>query len=474
MAADSPPTFPKARRRRTRLALGCVGVLGIILSATVVVFAVWRARLRSEVNARVAAIRAAGLPTIWEELSEWPTNVPDAENAALIYTNAIAQIKSNSIPKTVFGGAQFQLPRRGEPLSDEVRGKLRSAIETNALALRAAYAAMHLSKSRYPVNYLDGPNATLPHLSGLGDVMKLLEFDALLHGDAGDSAAATKAVEASLAVARSLDGEPVLISQLRAVATLDVSCLSLERVLCRIPLNDDQLRLLSGQLVAAEATNRFVAALVGERASYMEFLRLAQDDVRQMIEIANKGSQEEEKTELPSRNPGLGWRALGFFERDRNFFLRAMETNLAVAATAPPASLAMTNEINRIVEQARDGYYILSGLFLPSFSRVAQRDAFLRARLRVAITTLAVERWRLAHKGAMPGSLNDLVPALLPAVPLDPFDGQPLRFKKLARGYVVYSIGPDQQDDGGKERPLNLGKLKPDQRQFDLTFTVER
>ena len=102
------------------------------------------------------------------------------------------------------------------------------------------------------------------------------------------------------------------------------------------------------------------------------------------------------------------------------------------------------------------------------------RDAFVRARLRVAITALAIERWRLAHQGALPNSVDELGPALLPEVLLDPFDGQPVRFKKLAHGYVVYSIGPDQQDDGGKERPLDLAKLKRDQRQFDLTFTVER
>jgi len=43
----------------------------------------------------------------------------------------------------------------------------------------------------------------------------------------------------------------------------------------------------------------------------------------------------------------------------------------------------------------------------------------------------------------------------LPAVPTDPFDDQPLRCKKLACGYEVYSVGPDFTDDGGKEKPAN-------------------
>jgi len=36
--------------------------------------------------------------------------------------------------------------------------------------------------------------------------------------------------------------------------------------------------------------------------------------------------------------------------------------------------------------------------------------------------------------------LAALVPDYLSAVPRDPLDNQPLRFKKFLRGYVVYSI----------------------------------
>jgi hypothetical protein len=39
----------------------------------------------------------------------------------------------------------------------------------------------------------------------------------------------------------------------------------------------------------------------------------------------------------------------------------------------------------------------------------------------------------------------------LPAVPADPFDGQPLRFKPTPDGLVLYSIGRDRKDDGGSD-----------------------
>src|SRR5262249_8508018 len=100
----------------------------------------------------------------------------------------------------------------------------------------------------------------------------------------------------------------------------------------------------------------------------------------------------------------------------------------------------------------------------------ARFDASALARLQVARTALAIERWRLSHDKRLPDSLSELVPEYLPSVPLDSFDGQPLRYKKLEHGYFVYSIGSDFKDDGGKEKPADVS----DWAGYDITFRVER
>lgn len=46
-----------------------------------------------------------------------------------------------------------------------------------------------------------------------------------------------------------------------------------------------------------------------------------------------------------------------------------------------------------------------------------------------------------------PPKLSDL--GLPPEVTTDPFDGQPLRVKKLPQGWLIYSVGPNRIDDGG-------------------------
>ena len=59
-----------------------------------------------------------------------------------------------------------------------------------------------------------------------------------------------------------------------------------------------------------------------------------------------------------------------------------------------------------------------------------------------------MERFR-RDRAALPGALTDLVPAYLSDVPVDPHSGRPLLFRPAAGAYTIYSVGPDQKDDGG-------------------------
>jgi hypothetical protein len=68
---------------------------------------------------------------------------------------------------------------------------------------------------------------------------------------------------------------------------------------------------------------------------------------------------------------------------------------------------------------------------------------------RYAAVALAAERFRARH-GRWPDRLDDLVAVgLLTAVPLDPFDGKPLRWLTVHEGRIVYSVGVDRDDSGG-------------------------
>jgi hypothetical protein len=83
-----------------------------------------------------------------------------------------------------------------------------------------------------------------------------------------------------------------------------------------------------------------------------------------------------------------------------------------------------------------------------NLSALGRRCQLNHAKLRCAVAASAVERYRLAH-GDWPRDLGSLVPAFLKEIPNDPYDGQPLRSRRLADGVVLYSPGPDGTDNQG-------------------------
>jgi len=107
---------------------------------------------------------------------------------------------------------------------------------------------------------------------------------------------------------------------------------------------------------------------------------------------------------------------------------------------------------------------------MPSFegAAMAERLSFFPPRIldtvnsrRAADRTIrlmiALERHRLA-RGAYPASVDELVPGFMPQVPIDPWSGKPLGYRRVDRSsdpfgrpYLIYSLGPDGSDDGGAE-----------------------
>jgi hypothetical protein len=98
-----------------------------------------------------------------------------------------------------------------------------------------------------------------------------------------------------------------------------------------------------------------------------------------------------------------------------------------------------------IADQSATGFSVIDQGLQRDLDPAAADLAVVRAA-RVAV---AIERYRRAHAGQVPADLSQVPASLLEALPVDPFSGAPIRFRALASGYVVYSVGPDGKDDGG-------------------------
>jgi hypothetical protein len=76
------------------------------------------------------------------------------------------------------------------------------------------------------------------------------------------------------------------------------------------------------------------------------------------------------------------------------------------------------------------------------------------------LTALSAERFRIAHK-RWPKDLQELCPAYLDEVPIDPFDGKPLKFAHRYDGIVIYSVDKDGKDDGGDVHKKSSDDVDP-------------
>ncbi len=81
----------------------------------------------------------------------------------------------------------------------------------------------------------------------------------------------------------------------------------------------------------------------------------------------------------------------------------------------------------------------------------ATEDAIKRRDImnRLLKTYLAI-RWYESQFGEFPAQLQDLVPEFLASVPIDPFVNRPLVYRREGDGFVLYGVGIDGVDDGGK------------------------
>lgn len=88
-------------------------------------------------------------------------------------------------------------------------------------------------------------------------------------------------------------------------------------------------------------------------------------------------------------------------------------------------------------------------MLVPALDKAATATETINGEIAGTRLVIALERARL-RLGEWPASLSQLDSMGLGPVPADPFDGNPVRYVLGDAGPVVYSVGVDRDDDGGR------------------------
>jgi hypothetical protein len=94
-------------------------------------------------------------------------------------------------------------------------------------------------------------------------------------------------------------------------------------------------------------------------------------------------------------------------------------------------------------------YFALLRILEPIYADVDQSYFLAKTRLDQVRVAIALERYRFA-RGEIPETLAELVPELMAELPRDLYTGRAMFYRRTEDdGFLLYSIGPNRQDDGG-------------------------
>lgn len=273
-------------------------------------------------------------------------------------------------------------------------------------------------------------------------VAALLRYAALRRADEGDIDGALADCRAIFNAGRSLGDEPFIISQLIRVACVAIACQTAERVLAQGEPSPAELAALQKLLEEEDAFPGLWLSLRGERGMSHDMIIALEDGTVPLSALAGGPGTPSATERL------LGGLLRPSFKAEHPGMLDMM-TRRVEAAKLPPHEQAAEQAAFNAEVAALPRTAVLTRLLLPAVDKIAQSFRRKHGQLRSLSACVAAERFRRANS-RWPETLDQLVPSYLAAVPLDPYDGQPLRYKRLADGVIAYAVGPDLIDDGGK------------------------
>jgi ABC-type transport system involved in multi-copper enzyme maturation permease subunit len=407
---------------------------------------------------RIAVAEADRLDPEWrlEELEDRRKAIAPERNSIFV-VSAVADERSwQSVPRW-YSGKQW--PTREMEwalkdlapearLNDIQRRVLQAGLVDVQRALAQARRLADFPDGRYPIAYSkNGVNTLLPHVQRNRILASLLRYDAIWRAEEDAADGALASCRASLNAGRAIGDEPVMVSMLVRMACRALALEAIHRVLAQGEPSEEALAELQRLLEREEAEPLFLIAARGERAIWDRFMNALESGAvshRELVQVAAMAD-----CQVPLVTHALLLTGLTV-KNERAALLRFLTRFVEIAKLPAEERVAPLHEWAEEHKELPSLARCLTGgtTWKPSLMRMADVHAHHDALIRCAVVTTAVERYRRAH-GRWPDTLQSLLPQFLARVPKDPYDGQPLRYRIVSDGVVLYSIGPDGQDDGG-------------------------
>ncbi len=352
-------------------------------------------------------------------------------------------------------------------------------LKQNEEALKQIRVLLQKPVLRTKIDYEGGPKMLIPHLPKA----KRLTYwfgtscQLALHDGRGDDA--LEDLLTQIRIPRSLAEDRILISELVRVAIAAIARTDTWEALQTGTWTEKQLeriqqaweqqefatamtRALEGEIVFAETSFVLMRKSNEETASILfgpeeYFGRDEDENERSLWERAVKAMPygDEIAKFLKHQVYSRVWR-FAWLDQDERYYLQFLEEllNSGRRAAKSKSMTEMDRDTNKLAQQlskrtAYDRLRFPSSDSAGALIRAMARAMRAETERSMTISAVAIKRFELRH-GNLPQTLDSLVPDIVSSVPVDYMDGRLMRYRLNSDGqFVLYSVGEDEQDDGG-------------------------
>jgi|GEM_PF-1447758 len=464
-------------------------VAGTLLVVAVFVSVIHHFQLRWGVEQYVFKLKASGEQMDLAQLI--PRPLPVEENSAPLFLKAASLLQTNTDVLATNPPLPMHMAAPGKAIVRWMQPDTRSQFGTNSWeqikeALAPDDAALKLIERitnspafDFDVQYSQRFNMQLKHLALERKFASTLSAATVYDLQAADTTSAVRNVHVLLAIVKGMHEERIAISQLVRIAIANIAFAANWELMQAHNLNDSELAALQSDWAGLEfvkaAHNALPVEREGSRAT-LEKWRSSNSELQiylnmKKIAFSNLIPSDEPATDdsifakIKTKTQIFLWRYWSSYSDElrglKGFSvlintLRSVESRGSFKDALLSQNTALEelgisklrNSLDSLFSNRTD-FDALSSESIVTLAGVIEKVMRIECSKQMTITAIALERFRLKYDH-LPPDLNLLVPEFVQSVPLDPVDGNPLRYHlKLDGSFLLYSIGENGLDDGG-------------------------
>lgn len=458
VAAHYHESLGRKRSARRLMWSMIFGLVLLAMLAPVALYIAWLTHGRALLRKELAKIQAASEPITTAEMAAW-YQVPEGKrDITQLWLDAIHPFDTPAFHASakalpILGNVATTLPPLDQPLPAADEEAIRAWLQLQEPHLAAVrFAARQEGEVRYPRGFGRGLDELLGDVQALRSVTRAFDLEFEILAREADLEPALANLETRLAVGETLRGHPTIIDLLVRIAILSVSFHDMRALAATERLSDEQLARLQHMLRNVDLQGDLPAAFLGERAlcyqAFHQKLGLMVDP--EQIDFAPvETTQDVAQVSRPE---------------DCAYALASLSEMVEASSQPFPLIFDATAKLQFEQGQQISGQlgminkvrFAGTASLLPSLAACTSAIGRYESLRRCLDATLAARRYQLRH-GQPPQRLSDLVPDFLPALPLDPYTGQPLLMLVDSQKLTIYSVGSNRVDDNGVSSAAALG-----------------